>query len=417
MNLCYTGYRAIYSGELSQESSARTAGEPSGSGTIRLLTSAFEKPVLSLTRRALMAGMFATACGRKRAARYQGWLLVASGAERAVAVANLAQFKRVTTIPLPHVPDQLFLAGNRVFVTSREGAELIEIDTAGFRVSGRIALPGKPVGATLLQGNLFLAAMDEPAGLAVVDLTTGRVSGKTGLPAAPVAADISSGVVAMTLAGRNSIIRIASPNLKIMGETEAGAPCGPIRFRNDGKTILAGIPSTREIITVDARTGEILAKLPLPISPLRFCFNGDGGQMFVTGTGEDSLAIVNAYQNEIDQTILAGRTPGAMAVSRSKNLLFVANTASGDLTILDIDTRHLSASVHVGGQPGEVLLTPDGEYALVVDPVSGSVSVARITTVLDHAQVALIAQPPKPLFTVFQTATDARSAIIVPFET
>ena len=93
----------------------------------------------------------------------------------------------------------------------------------------------------------------------------------------------------------------------------------------------------------------------------------------------------------------------------------MANPGSGDLTILDIDSRRLKASVHVGGQPGDVLLTPDGEYALVMDPVSGSVSVARIATVLDNAQVAFIARPPKPLFTVFQTATDARSAIIVPF--
>ncbi len=46
--------------------------------------------------------------------------------------------------------------------------------------------------------------------------------------------------------------------------------------------------------------------------------------------------------------MIAGRTPGALAVSDSRNLLFVTNPGSGDLTILDIDTRHLSASVHVG---------------------------------------------------------------------
>jgi YVTN family beta-propeller protein len=210
-------------------------------------------------------------------------------------------------------------------------------------------------------------------------------------------------------------LRTAGPDLKIVGETEVGAACGTVRFRKDGKTILAAVPATREIVTLDAVTGGVLARLPLPVSPLRFCFNGDGGQMFVTGAGEDSLAIVYPYKNEVDQTILAGRTPGAMAVSEQRNLLFVANPESGDLTILDIETRHLSASVHVGGHPGEVLLTPDGEYALAIDPGSGTVSVARIDTVLTHVQVALIAQPPKPLFTVFQTAGDARSAIIVPF--
>jgi len=248
----------------------------------------------------------------------------------------------------------------------------------------------------------------------MVDLARRRVSGQLPLGAAPGDADVADGVAALTFPGRNSVARISLPELRLLGETDVGAECGAVRFRKDGNTILAGVPAAREIVILDTASGRILARLPLPISPLRFCFNGDGGQMFVTGTGEDSLAIVYPYKNEVDQTILAGRTPGAMAVSET-NLLFVANRESGDLTILDIDVRHLSASVHVGGHPGEILLTPDGEYALVVDPGSGTVSVVRIASVLGHAQVALIAQPPKPLFTVFQTAGDARSAIIVPF--
>ena len=106
--------------------------------------------------------------------------------------------------------------------------------------------------------------------------------------------------------------------------------------------------------------------------------------MFVTGAGVDAVAIVKPFQNEVDQTILAGHTPYAMAVSDSLNLLFVTNLESGDLTILDIETRALAASVHVGENPGDVLLTPDGEYALVIDRRTGNVSVVRIPSVLGH---------------------------------
>ena len=95
--------------------------------------------------------------------------------------------------------------------------------------------------------------------------------------------------------------------------------------------------------------------------------------MFVTGIGVDAVTIVNPYQNEVDQTVLAGRMPGAMAVSPKQNLLLVANQGGGDLTIMDIDTRHVEASVHIGENPGAVFVTPDGEYAMVVDRISGSV--------------------------------------------
>jgi YVTN family beta-propeller protein len=207
----------------------------------------------------------------------------------------------------------------------------------------------------------------------------------------------------------NSMVRVSLPQLTLIGETPTGVPCQTVRFRADGKTILAGASTARQLITVDAASGSLLVRLPLPLAPTRFCFNPDGGQMFVSGAGEDSVAIVSPYQNEVGETMLAGRTPGAMAVSPQRNLLFVANPTSGDLTILDIDTRHLAASVHVGGSPGEVLITPDGEYGLVLDNQSGNVSVVRISTVVDHKVRT------KPLFTVFPMAANAHSAVIVPF--
>jgi YVTN family beta-propeller protein len=210
-------------------------------------------------------------------------------------------------------------------------------------------------------------------------------------------------LLAVTIPATNSIVRVALPQMKVLGETAAGVPCQPVVFRSDGKTILAGATAAKQVITIDADSGALLVRLPLPLAPTRFCFNPDGGQMFVSGAGEDSVAIVSPYQNEMGETMLAGRTPGAMAVSAPQNLLFVANAGSGDLTILDIETRHLAASVHVGGNPAEVLITPDGEYALVLDGQAGNVAVVRIATVLDHKVRT------KPLFTVFPMAAGARS--------
>lgn len=359
----------------------------------------------------MLTALTATACSRKRAARYHGWLFVASGGDKSVAVADLAFFRRVATIPLPHAPDQLFHSGGRVFATCREGQVLVEIDPQTLRVAGRMALPGKPVAARLLGNATALIVTDEPAALLIIDLARRHVTARLQLPGRASDLDVNQGQAAVAIPSRNSIARVVLSGLKLTGATGVGVPCETLRFRRDGKTILAGASAAREIVSIDAATGKLLARLPLPIAPSRFCFNGDGGQMFVTGTGEDAVAIVSPFQNEVDQTILAGRTPYAMAVSDSRNLLFVTNMESGDLTILDIDTRSRAASVHVGENPGDVLLTPDGEYALVIDRRTGNVSVVRIPTVLDRKVRT------KPLFTVFPTAADARSAIIVPFAT
>jgi YVTN family beta-propeller protein len=368
----------------------------------------------AFSRRALLAGVLASACGRKRGTRYQGWLFVASGAEKEIAVADLSSFRRVATIPLPCAPDQLFQSGGRVFATCREGRALLEIDVDNFRVAGRIGLPGKPFAARLLaDSRTAIVLTAEPDSLLRIDLANRRIATRLPLPGTPGDLDMNGLLAAITLPAKNTIVRVSlSPStttLKLASATDVGVSCDAIRFRRDGKTILAGATAAREIVAIDALSGKFLTRLPLPVAPSRFCFNGNGGQMFVTGTGADALAIVSPFQNEVLETILAGRTPYGMAVSEPRNLLFVTNPETGDLTILDIETRGVSASVHVGETPGDVLLTPDGEYALVLDQRSGNVSVVRITTVLDRKVKT------KPLFTVFPTAADARSPIIVPY--
>ncbi|HYA17251.1 MAG TPA: hypothetical protein VEF06_07285, partial [Bryobacteraceae bacterium] len=95
-----------------------------------------------------------------------------------MAVANLAQFRRVTAIPLSHAPDQLAYSRNRVFALSREGAELVEINPGRFEVVGRMALPGKPVSFRILpDGDMAVVVTDAPPALLRVDLGKRRVTG------------------------------------------------------------------------------------------------------------------------------------------------------------------------------------------------------------------------------------------------
>lgn len=366
-----------------------------------------------LSRRALLAGVFATACSRKRATRYQGWLLVASGAEKEIAVADLSTFRRTATISLPCPPDQLFASDSGVYALCHEARTILEIDPGNFRVAAKTALPGKPVAARLLSGDDMAVACEDQDALLRVDLANRRVIARRALPGPPADLDVNDSVAAVTIPSKNSVLRTGLPDLEIAGTTDTGVPCTALRFRRDGKTILAGAVAAREVVALDAQSGKLLARLPVPVAPSRFCFDATGGQMFVTGAGADVLAIVYTFQNEVAETILAGRTPDGMAVSARDNMLFVTNRDGGDLTVLDIQTRRVAASVHVGESPGEVLLTPDNQYALVLDPRSGNVSVVRVSTILNRKNRT--SSPPTPLFTVFPTAADARSAVIVPW--
>lgn len=383
-----------------------THGGKSGTvGNSRLLNSA-------LTRRTLLASALLSGCSRKLASRYFGWLFVASAAERGIAVADLADFRHATTIPLDQAPSQVLRAGTRVFVTCPDARSLVEIDLAHFKAGRKVTLPGPIVSAAAHpDGKSLIVITEQPAAICLIDPVSLRVKKQTQLPESPSGLDVSESMAAVASSGL--VTRVSLPDCRITGTTPLGSQCGALRFRKDGRMILAGLPETKQIVTLDAATGTLFARLPLAFSPARFSFNDNGGQMFVTGTSgvganEDTIAIVNPYQSEVDQTLIAGRTPYGMAVSAKRNLLLVTNPGSGDLTILDIETRRLSASVHMGGKPGEVLLTPDEEYALVISQDSGDVSVVRMPTVLDRSVKT------KPLFTVFPMGGKPQSALILP---
>jgi DNA-binding beta-propeller fold protein YncE len=375
----------------------------------------------AVSRRTLLAATLAASCGRQLASRYFGWLFIASAGEKALAIADLSQFRRVTSIPLPQVPAEVFRVGGKVFTTCPDARALYEIDPENFRIAGKTGFPGRIAGSAVCpSGHSIAVLIDQPAALYLVDPATRRITHRTALPGVPSGIDATDDMAAVTTETGNSVIRVSlgmgTGAGAIAGVTALGLRAGIVRMQQDAGLILIGAADRNEIVTVNTETGAVLARLPLAFTPARFCFNDDGGQMFVTGTSGDQIAIFSPYQSEVEQTIAAGRTPYGMAVGSSgaRNLLFITNRDSGDLTVFDIDTRRLASSIHVGGKPGEVLLTPDGEYALTIDRESGDVAVVRIKTVLDRWANEPTAPMVKPVFTIFHTGSGPQSGVIVP---
>ena len=165
---------------------------------------------------------------------------------------------------------------------------------------------------------------------------------------------------------------------------------------------------------VDSRTMQPMVDLQLPLAPSQLCFNNDGGQLFVTGEGMDAVAIVSPYQTEVNETVLAGRMPGAMAVtSAGPAYLFISNTDAAEVTVINIDNRRVIAQIPVGQRPGPILLTPDNEYALILNEQSGDVAVIRLLNIRD-ADLNSRRSRTAPLFTMIPIGARPVSAAIAP---
>lgn len=346
---------------------------------------------------------------------------MASAAEKAVVVSDLSSFRRSGSIPVGAVPNQVLSARGKVFAICHEDQTVVGIDPLRRTVTDRISLGGKIASAALTTaGDYLVVAISQPPSAVLIDTNNSKIVRRRSLPAAPGAIAAAEDQVAV-IVGSGSLVRVSVPDGELLGLSAiAAGPLNAIAYRKDGQTIFVAASDSRQIISLDAESGVVLARLPVPIRPARFCVDGGGGQVFVTGVDRDpQLVIFSPYQNQIDQTLYAGRALYGMAVAPARNLLFLSNPDAGDVTIIEIDKRHIAASIRTGGNPREILIamTADGgdeEYAFVVDGDSGDVSVIHIPVVLVKAD-AFIAEHPKPVFAVFHGGAEPQSAVIVPY--
>lgn len=371
---------------------------------------------MSVSRRAFLgSASLLTACGPKLAKRFNGYCFVANQGDRTVAVVNLSRFQVEKRFALESAPSAMLgLPGTRrVLAFSPGNATVTEIDADTLSVTRRCKA-GKaareirlsPDGATL-----WMLATDPPS-LVPIDVKTFQAGSRIPLPSAGAAFDVDATgrIAAIALPSAKSAAIADLTAGRIVRSFETGGEPSPVRFRKDGKLVLIGNPAARTIAVADVATGRVLVNLPLALAPERFCFNDNGGQMFVSGQGMDAVAIVYPYQTVVSETILAGRDPGCMITSDTQ--LFVANPASGDVTVIDIGDRSVVARIAVGQEPVSISLTPDNEYMLVLNRKSCDMAVVRLSKIADSSNPLVYRYKRAGLFTVVPVGDSPVSAAI-----
>jgi YVTN family beta-propeller protein len=180
-----------------------------------------------------------------------------------------------------------------------------------------------------------------------------------------------------------------------------------IRWDWEPRQVIVGNAGDRTVTIADIASRRVMVHLPLPVEPSQFCMKNDGGQIFVSGSGMDAVAVLFPFTTEIGESLLAGKAPGHMAISAFPQYLFVSNPGSGNVTVLDIQSRKLVGIVTVGLEPGSILFTPDSQYALVLNRGSGDVSVIRLAAIRGQRSKTA------PLFTMIPVGSRPLSGAIV----
>lgn len=362
-----------------------------------------------IDRRTLLLGPAGAlgGCRRRKSSGFAGYAFVANQEGQAIAVVDLSTFTLVRHIRLEGRPSQVVARGASVYALTPESGAVHEISVPDLAFRRRIRVARAAVSMRLAPDGASLWVLcREPRQLARLETGERWNQAHIALPGEPVDFDIAPGGewAAVSFAEGGSVGFADLERRRCQRPVRIGRQADAVRFRSDGKLLLAGNPEERRLSILEAPSGRLLVHLPLAVRPENFCFKSDGGQLFITGAGMDAVVIVYPYSTEIAETVLAGKAPGAMAASGA--YLFVANPPTRDVTILDMETRRAIAVAAVGDDPGFVTVTPDDQYALVLNRRSGDMAVIRLATIT--ARRARSA----PLFTMIPVGSQPVSAAV-----
>ena len=344
---------------------------------------------LVISRRALFVSCLAVlpGCRPRRGSGFPGYAFVANEEGQAVAAVDLTSFALARHIPLGTSPTAVVAHPGRgaVYVLSPLAGTIHEIDPSRLAVRRKLSVARSAVSMRLVNdGSALWALCVDPPRLARVSLERFQVGAYIPLPAPPVDFDLTQdgrlSAASYGTAGLVSFLDLQTGRAR--APVRAGDNIGTVRFRSDGKHLLAADLGRRVVSILEAPAGRVITNLPVAVKPENFCVKADGGEVFITGEGMDAVVILDPYRTQAAETLLAGRAPAAMAISNSPQYLFVTNPPSGNVTIFDIDTRRAVAVVAVGAEPAYVTITPDDQYALILNRGSGNMAVIRIAAII-----------------------------------
>jgi len=376
-----------------------------------------------MTRREWLAtaGMaLAGACGPKKRAGYRGYALIATAGDNSVSVVDLTAFQLAKTVRL-NAPPSAVLAGalpGRNYVLTPSNGSLHVIDENLDVVASRRLADGLSGIRLAPDGKRLIAIASHSRDLLEIEPSTLAIVRRHRLSAEPIALEVSKTGYAAVSTGNHGTVELVDLANGRHYRAQLPGPLGQVRFRADGKLLLAANLGYASLVALDVPALQVVAELALAMKPENLCFNSDQGQLFVSGAGMDAVAIVFPYRILVDQTVLAGRAPGVMACSETPGYLFVGSDGGSDVCILNVDLRKVVGIVEVGQKPSYITITPDSQYALVLDAGSGDMAVIHIPAVRANRSksggLPAWASVFTPLFTMLSVGNQPVQAAVVP---
>ena len=358
---------------------------------------------------------------------YHEFAYVTNGASNTVSVLDLVYVRQDRTLQVGTNPTGVAAnpKRNEVYVVNTGSGTVSVIDTESNRVVATIPVHKEPYFISVdADGHRGYVANSGSNTVSVLDLDRRREIGVIGVGEQPGLARLSpdgrSLVVSNRKGGSVSVFGVSPvpaqestgalglPGLPKLGGSQAADRTEPLpKLRAvfpgcQGATDIAILPDSSKAfvacsdgsqvmsISLSAApttwaakqnpglmTDHMLALLDVGDTPVQLALKPDGGEIFCSNYGSNSVSEIETQTNEVGGTYTIASRPVYSIVSADNGTLWVSNFGGDSINLWSIDDGQMAGSVRTGSEPDSLAFSTDQHLLLVADAKSGDVSLIR----------------------------------------
>jgi YVTN family beta-propeller protein len=336
---------------------------------------------------------------------YREFAYISNGGSNTVSVLDLVYLRQDHTLQVGNSPVNLAAnpVRNEIYVANAQSNTVSVIDAENNRVAATIGVRRQPSFiAVESSGHRAYVVNSGSNSVSVLDLDRRREIAVAGAGEQPgvdrISSDGRSLVVTNHGSGSVSIFAVGDVEAKSGAQlrlraTFSGCPgAGDAAILPDSSKVFVACSAGSQVMAVSLSaapgtwaakqnpslmTDHLLAFLDVGKAPMQLAMKPDGGEIFVSNSGSDSVSEIATSTNEVGGTYAIGNRPMCGIVSKDNSLLWVANYGADSIALYSIDDGKLAGSVRAGSAPVALTFSADEHLLLAADAHSGDVAVVR----------------------------------------
>lgn len=221
--------------------------------------------------------------------------------------------------------------------------------------------------------SIILAA----AGIAIAHGAIAQMANMPGMSKHPVSgtqkAIVNDPASVMMIVNRdsNDIAFMDLKTRKMIGKTFLGNNVNPhmAMMSPDGRYVVTGGTRANTAYIIDARTLELVKKIPVGISPEHFSFSPDGRYYYQGNPEGDSITVIDMTSLSVIKSIEGLAEPLNITFTHDGSKAYVGNYGAHWVGVIDVTRHKLLKKIQIASVPGISRLDP-GKYLKEIKGIS-----------------------------------------------